>query len=162
LPSPGPRFYVGRLLEVGSDSLTAEGEHDQPRQRFARSDLRAIDVSTERRSNLLRGIGIGAGIGTAVGALGVATIAGLAGSCDGAQSSYWCADLSSGRVLQVLGAAAASGALLGAELALKHPRDVWTPAIWPTATRPFGSSLLRMTDTRNTRRGFNVGIQLAF
>lgn len=147
-----PKF-VGQLLEIGRDSLTAAKEEGEPMRRFARSDIAAIDVPAGRHVNVLQGIAVGAGVGVATAGLGIFLIQSFAHSCDDEESdAFFCFDPEPSRILLAIGTAALLGGWAGAEYAQDHPQEIWKPAVLPPSRIAVGPA----------RRGFRVSLNFAF
>jgi hypothetical protein len=131
------RTAIGRLIDLGPDSLTIASEKAQDRRVILRSNVRQLEVSLRKESQVSKGLALGA-LGGALFAGAVALVAvGATPSCDEASDSFqYCHTLSAGKLLGAIGLGAVAGAGLGFELAAKHPRDVWTLARWPDAVAP--------------------------
>ena len=132
LQGPGAPKATGRLVELGTDSLTLEGEKAAARRVLLRSSISQVEVSLRRESQIGRGIGLGAIGGTLAGAVAAFVVSAVIPSCDdpGTGDWEWCHKMSAGKVLGTLALGAAAGAAFGYKQALEHPRDVWAPARW--------------------------------
>jgi hypothetical protein len=130
------RTSIGRLMELGPDSLTIANEKAQDRRVLLRSNIRQVEVSLRQESQVRKGLALGA-LGGALVAGAVALVAvGATPSCDEASDFQFCHKLTAGKLLGAIGLGAVAGAGLGFELAANHPRDVWTLARWPDAVAP--------------------------
>ena len=123
---------VGRLVELGKDSLTLEGKTAKDRRVLLRSSLFQVEVSLRRESQIGRGVGLGALGGALVGAVTAFVISAITPGCDdpGLGDLELCHDISTGKLVGILALGAAAGAAFGYKQALEHPRDVWAPARW--------------------------------
>jgi hypothetical protein len=123
---------VGRLVELGKDSLTLEGKTAKDRRMLLRSSLSQVEVSLRRESQIGRGVGLGALGGALVGAVTAFVMSAITPGCDdpGVEDLELCHDISTGKVVGVLALGAAAGAAFGYKQAVEHPRDVWAPARW--------------------------------
>ena len=129
--SAAPRA-VGRLVELGKDSLTLEGKTAKDRQALLRSSISQVEVSLRQAPQIGRGIGLGALGGTLAGAVAAFVVSAVTPACDdpGTGNLEFCNKMSAGNVLGVLALGAAAGAAFGYKQAVDHPRHVWAPARW--------------------------------
>jgi hypothetical protein len=135
--SPAPQV-IGRLVELGTDSLTLEGKKAEDRRVLLRSSISQVEVSLRRESQIGRGIGLGALGGALVGAVTAFVISAATPACEeaGVGNWEWCNKISTGKMLGILALGAAAGAAFGYQQAVEHPRDVWAPARWIDEERP--------------------------
>ena len=143
LQGPGAPKATGRLVALGTDSLTLEGKRAEDRRVLLRSSISQLEVSLGQESQIGRGIGLGAIGGTLAGAITAFVVSAVIPSCDDPATGdwEWCNKMSTGKVLGVLALGAAAGAAFGYKQAVDHPRDVWAPARW--------------IDERRTARGWS-------
>ena len=138
LQGSGAPKVIGRLVALGTDSLTLEGKKAEDRRVLLRSSISQVEVSLRRESQVGRGIGLGALVGSLAGGAAVWVIAIATPACDepGVGNWEWCNKISPGKVLGILALGAATGAASGYKQAVEHPRDVWAPARWIDDERP--------------------------
>lgn len=132
---------IGRLVELGTDSLTLEGKVG--RRVLLRSRISLVEVSLRQEPQIGRGIGLGALGGTLAGAVTAFVVSAVIPSCDDPATGNWewCHKMSAGTVLGALALGAAAGAAFGYKQAVDHPRDVWAPAQWIDEKRTARGSL---------------------
>lgn len=131
-----PPTLIGRLMEVGPDSLTIAGEKALDRRVFHRSAVLRVDISLRQESpQVVKGMAKGAVFGALIAGAFALGVAASTPSCDEPSTTFrWCHK--TGKLLAAIGVGAAGGAALGYELTGKHPRDVWTPARLPDGALP--------------------------